>query len=407
MKDTYYFRCTQPQIHEKKNITAIQAELFKKLEKNIGPPTKETGIDGLFLDFKAGLRLMIPAGNFHVCISDSLTGHIFLDNNFSDICLVSAEKYAIPWQIDVWQDETHIFSHTFDPYGQNVLLHCSSMALGDTLAFLPYARTYRDTFHANVHIWVADYLQELTALLYPDLPLASPEQDMYAVFYLGAWRFGGLGGPVDGCSYPLPNIGAAITGLPKTTCIAPVKVDCPRQIDAPYVCIGVQASTPRKGWLYPQGWEIVVNELKRAGYRVLCIDRHTLSRADGYEIICPANAENMTGNFTLLDRLKLLAHAECFVGLSSGLSWLAYNVNCPVVLISGISEDYYEFPTPYRVINRLVCHGCYNTAQADFLGDGVICPYHQGTNREMECSREIAPNMVLSAIQRALNSRRQ
>ena len=72
-----------------------------------------------------------------------------------------------------------------------------------------------------------------------------------------------------------------IAGLEKASknveLINPFKVDIElpqKSAESPYVCIGVQASMTAKGWLYPHGWDIVVDYLKSLGYRVLCIDKN-------------------------------------------------------------------------------------------------------------------------------------
>ena len=99
-------------------------------------------------------------------------------------------------------------------------------------------------------------------------------------------------------------------------------------------------------------------------------------------------------------RANMLYHAEFFIGLSSGLSWLAEAVNCPVVMICGFSQDWFEFYTPYRVANRRVCNGCFNDIRATYLEK--ICPYHEGTPRELECQKKISPRMVIEAIERLI-----
>ena len=97
----------------------------------------------------------------------------------------------------------------------------------------------------------------------------------------------------------------------------------------------------------------------------------------------------------------MLYHAEFFIGLSSGLSWVADAVGCPVVMICGFSQDWYEFYTPYRVANRLVCNGCLNDIRVNFIGKN-ICPYHQSTPRELECQKKISPRQVINAVERLI-----
>lgn len=57
----------------------------------------------------------------------------------------------------------------------------------------------------------------------------------------------------------------------------------------------------------------------------------------------PYGAEDFTGNLPLAERIALLRHADFFIGLGSGLSWLAWSCRIPVVLISGFSLPGYEF----------------------------------------------------------------
>ena len=399
----HYFRCSRTQSWETTEIEAVQKELFMKMENFVGDIRGETDIPGLRIDFNVGLRMDIPAGEFHVRIGNADSQEVYFEDDLSAVRLVSLEKYAIPWQIDVWERADHIFAHTFDPAGQNVIFHCSSQAIGDTLAFLPYARLYQETHHCQVFCWVDNSLKELVKFLYPDIPqVDSIADNVYATYYLGTWTGGPYGAPFDGRYYPLWMAAGPLVGL---SGLAPTVVkpfNTPPSITEPYICIGVQASTPRKGWLYPNGWDILVHELKQMGYRVLCIDRHTLTRADDYEIICPQEAEDLTGDVPLIERAKLLSHAKCFIGLSSGLAWVANAVGCPVVIISGITAECYEFPTAYHAINRLVCHGCFNDSRVNFMQD-TVCPYHHGTEREMECSKKITPAAVLHAAAEALH----
>ncbi len=45
----------------------------------IGEVAGETGIEGLRVDFNNGLRLQVPAGNWHVTIGDYDSGLVFYD----------------------------------------------------------------------------------------------------------------------------------------------------------------------------------------------------------------------------------------------------------------------------------------------------------------------------------------
>jgi len=364
------------------------------------PILGETGIDGLRLDFNFGLRLDVPEGNFHVTIGDD-NGQIFFDRNISGVRLISFEKYFIRWKIEVMRDGAKIFEHVFDPEGLHVLIVFRyRSALGDTLAMLPSVEEFRRRFNCEISVLVSEYLKEITAHLYPEFKLVDKMNlETYATFYFYALMSPFPYLPVDtriNCMerFAKPIIG--INNLPPKPIFKPMEE---RICDAPYVCIGVQASTPTKGWLYPGGWEIVVDYLKSLGYRVFCIDKKKLQREDNYSVAMPDNVEDFTGDFSIMERANMLYHAEFFIGLGSGLSWLADAVNCPVVMICGFSQDWFEFYTPYRVANRLVCNGCFNDVRVKFLD---ICPYHKGTARELECQKKIYPSQVIDAINRLI-----
>ena len=66
-------------------------------------------------------------------------------------------------------------------------------------------------------------------------------------------------------------------------------------------------------------------------------------------------------------RARWIKHGEFFVGLSSGLSWLASATGTPVVMISGFAHPTNEFDTPYRIINYHACNSCLETACATAL----------------------------------------
>jgi autotransporter strand-loop-strand O-heptosyltransferase len=115
----------------------------------------------------------------------------------------------------------------------------------------------------------------------------------------------------------------------------------------------------------------------------------------------PEAAEDMTGDRPLAERALWLRHADLFVGLSSGLSWLAWAVGTPVVMISGFTHPINEFATPYRVINWNVCNSCWNDPRLRFdHHDFMWCPRHKGTPQEFECSRLISASQVKATIER-------
>jgi hypothetical protein len=58
-----------------------------------------------------------------------------------------------------------------------------------------------------------------------------------------------------------------------------------------------------------------------------------------------------------------------------------------------------EFFTPFRIINKNVCHGCWNNPKYTFdKGDWNWCPKLKNTDRQFECSKSITSDVVIGNI---------
>ena len=86
---------------------------------------------------------------------------------------------------------------------------------------------------------------------------------------------------------------------------------------------------------------------------MVCIDqRRTHGQGLAWTQI-PNGAEDRSG--LSLQECAFAQAREFFVGLSSGLSWLAWAAGIPVVMISGFTHPTTEFETPWQVINYHTC----------------------------------------------------
>ena len=194
-------------------------------------------------------------------------------------------------------------------------------------------------------------------------------------------------------------------GLPHKEVRAKVDVvNKERVIKDKYVCISVQSTTQCKYWNNPTGWDQVVEYLNSKGYKVVCIDKHASFGGRDKLNHLPKGVINKTGDFELQERITDLHNCEFFIGLGSGLSWLAWGLNKDVILISGFSNEKTEFKTPYRIINKDVCNSCWNKHKFD-SGNWNWCPEHEGTDREYECSKKITFEMVKESIDRLILKR--
>jgi autotransporter strand-loop-strand O-heptosyltransferase len=143
-------------------------------------------------------------------------------------------------------------------------------------------------------------------------------------------------------------------------------------------------------WDYPKGWQTVVDHFLQRGYQIYNVSYEDYIKLDG--------VINYNGFDDINVSLGHILESCVFVGLSSGLAWLAWAYQIPVVMISGFTKEHNEFPC-YRVSNKYGCNGCFNVIPQ------VVneCPIFIGTERQNECQRIfITPDMVIEKIEQAI-----
>jgi len=280
-----------------------------------------------------------------------------------------------------------------------------STSLGDNLAWLPQVEEYRVRNDIDVDVYVAPRLSLFFGDTYPFLNFVSEQNKRYdRTFFIGC------DSPKD-FTVPLIRLATDTLGLPFQE-IKP-KISLPSNLKnnfkKPYICIATQSTAQCKYWNNPSGWEQIVDYLQSLGYEVVCIDEYARFGTEGHWNDTPAhsirkNQFNNDPEIPLSDRINDLYFCDFFIGLSSGLSWLAWALNKPVIMIAGASAPQHEFYTPYRIINQDVCNSCF--ADPDCMpfdrGDWMWCPRHKGTLRELECSKKITFEMVKKQIDRLL-----
>jgi len=102
---------------------------------------------------------------------------------------------------------------------------------------------------------------------------------------------------------------------------------------------------------------------------------------------------------SLESKMDWIAGSEFFVGLSSGLAWIAYALRKPVYMIANFTEEWNEFKCN-RITNKNVCHGCWNNPNFRYAGEWDYCPIHKGTDRQWECQLSITADMVIEEIKK-------
>ena len=167
-----------------------------------------------------------------------------------------------------------------------------------------------------------------------------------------------------------------------------------------YVCFSSHSTAQAKHWNNNNSWEKLCDMLQKKGLVPVCIDRYYSFGSEGNWNEIPKNCMNKTG-MDLTETMHWIEHCEFFVGLSSGLSWVAHALDKKVVVISGVTAKDNEFDDDCIRIHRDdVCNSCFNTPERFPFdpGDWFWCPVHKGTARQFECTKRISAKQVMDAV---------
>ncbi len=379
------------------------------------------GPEGLRFDFNEGCRLQLPPrelGMWRARLRDLDSGNILFETENKGGLTKSAKRWFVRFSIEVWSIEEGaseprlVLNHEYDAANRDILIQFPIGTLGDTIAWFSYAHRFGDRHPgARVYCAMSELIIPLFRDAYPEIHFVTPEEvtsralheSAYATYCLGLF-FNDVAcefQPTDFRHVGLHRTAAYILGVdPREEAPRISLPDDSRPIAEPYAVIAVQSSSAAKYWNNPNGWHEVIAFLKERGYRVVCIDQKRVHGSGVMWTHIPHGAEDETGDRPLTERARWLKHADAFIGLASGLSWLAWAAGCPVVMISGFSHADTEFATPYRVINWHTCNSCWNDPKFTFdHRDFMWCPRHAGTPRQFECTRLITPSHVKRVIE--------
>ena len=314
------------------------------------------------------------------------------------------KEYFIKWRTTVEENGEVIYDETLDLKDKRVYISFGSKSLGDTMAWVPYCEVFRKKH--GCQLIVSTFLNSLFKDQYPDIEFVEPGElvtNIHAQYRLG-WHYTSEGvydnnkHPFDFKKMPLQKTATDILGLDYEEVRPLLKLpDTPKKKK---VGIGFHSTAQSKYWNNPDGWQAVVDHLNNLGYECMIYSKE----GDGYMNNHYPKGVTIFKGGNLQEVIDDLSECEFFIGLGSGLSWLAWACKLPVVLISGFSEKWAETTLDtYRVINESVCHGCFNSDRLD-AGDWNWCPLHKNTDRMFECTKEITSEVVIGEINKLLNS---
>ena len=337
---------------------------------------------------------------FDIEIFDSNTNDLVYKTTLTpNTWCATINKCYKEYRIDINYKNQLVTSHKFDLKGKNVLIQLESRSIGDTLAWIPYVEEFRQKHDCKV--FCVTFWNNWFINTYKDIKFLQPGftdkiENLYAKYLIGWFQPVDTNkNPVDYKKIPLQKTASDILGLEYKEIVPKIEIaEGVRPIKEKYVCIAQFSTANTKHWHYPsknsnKGWQIIVDWLNAQGYKVMVISKQSTSLN---------NVIDRTGDFPIEHRINELKWCEFFIGVGSGLSWLAWAVGKKVVMISGFSNPFCEFQTNnINVHNYNVCNGCFNKHMFD-RADWNWCPEHKDTDRQFECSINITPQMVIDRI---------
>jgi autotransporter strand-loop-strand O-heptosyltransferase len=376
--------------------------------KNLGPIRIHYGFEkGLYISIEAAAQDAI----YTVIFTDKDTDTILYETNIDGNSWAHCKPvYYIKWNVKVVYQGELIWEHTLNLEGKKVKITLDSGSLGDTLGWMPYAEEFRKKHNCIVYLGTYQHVYNdlfFSNKYYPHLNFIKPDEtveDIYTSYSIGAY-YNKTNTGHNPAHHKRTFIGLAhqqictdILGLPYKE-IKPLIDERPRT-PKKQVCISIFSTAQAKFWNNETGWQEVVDYLNKQGYIVKLLGREPdefMGNKIPNGVIRPYSGDNFQ---IVIDELR---DSELFIGIGSGISWLAWALNVPVILVSGFSEPHTEMQSNcIRIKARHnSCSGCYNKHLFD-RGDWLWCPEHKNTSRWFECTRKITGTMIINKIKTQL-----
>ena len=389
-------------IHRKQNDQAMakfkQEHLQAYMKTLKGPVIRTAQIrDGYTIQWNNGPTVRSKAGR-------PLDVEFWADGELVYKSTLQAEGYwcrpADEWFRD-WTVKIDGKEHKMELEDKVAHIQFNSGSLGDTLSWVEAAVEFKfkhglSKLYLSTHKnWLFDqdhyHLRGVEFIAPGDSP-----EDTYARWEVGVYMEDPPGTPWfpnrnkrDWRKIYLGDIATDHLGLPSIRKAPKLQYTSKHQQDRPYICIATQSTAQAKYWNNPTGWQDLIDHYTAKGYDVYHVSKEGNNDLKGFI----QGPEDMGETFALING------AEVFYGISSGLSWLAWCTETPVVMISGFTPEECEFmdDKTLRIINKDVCNSCWAWDHFN-RGDWNWCPTGKGNERHFECTKTISASSVIEQV---------
>ena len=258
-----------------------------------------------------------------------------------------------------------------------VYLHLESEQLGDSIAWLPYLEEYRKTH--NCEVFTNFFYANLFSDAYPEINFSVPSSFDKRI-NIGLYDR----------EVPLQQSASDALELPYREIKPRFNVSKLTKLSEKTITFSEFGSNYCKAWNNPTGWNKVIKYIHSIGYSPVAVSKEYTSLN---------NVIDRTG-LGLFDVCNLIYSSDVYIGVSSGLAWLAWSLGVPVVMMSGHTKPYFEFQSNIvrLSVKAPMCFGCYNDNNLEVIWEDVWCPHYKNTVRQHECTYNISASEVIGGI---------
>jgi autotransporter strand-loop-strand O-heptosyltransferase len=360
----------QSAFYKKVSTIDKQEQDVKIIQHFVGQP---------YLEIKSGLK-----ADFKVQYFDG--ENLVYENTIGSNCWIKLNReYYTKWESKVFMNDELIHHNILDLEGKRVYIALASKSLGDTIAWAPYALEFQKKHKCKVIL--STFLNKILDI--PEIELVEPGTvvpNIYAQYNIG-WFYDTNKEPVLPNTIKLQEAATKILGLEFEEIKPKLKYDAGINKYGKYVTIATNSTSGCKFWT-KEGWQGVINYLHEKGYKVINVSLEP-NPFDNCEQIINKDIQKTTA---------IIHHSEFFIGLGSGVSWVANAIGKQVVMINNFAAEDHEFDC-IRITNKNVCNGCWNNPNFKFdAGDFDWCPIYKNTPRHFECQRSIVAEDVIDRL---------
>lgn len=155
-------------------------------------------------------------------------------------------------------------------------------------------------------------------------------------------------------------------------------------MDVPRVAIHTTTGVKTKDWPY---FADLTDELRKAGYGVVQVGGRGDAKIEG--------AVDLTGKMTFLELAAFLSKCAAFVGLDSGVSYIADAMKTHTIVIQGSTNPITSGPISSRVVHLF--------AKETGYADCQVIRCHANCRHEINCNTKIKVDDVLNSLEPILN----